>query len=214
VNPTVIDSSQANTSTTAVQPPVTGLRALRYMPRAGWIVAGGICVTGAVLVGVIESGVAETTPIRGLFAALIAVLAARAVFRRIRGGDAGAWARGKVFSQIQQYGGGTYGTIAASVWFYLEAQEMWRSWTTASGVGEFIRGVTWDAFIGFSGSSIQHAIAAGTWPLYVIRHYGVLPAVAACWAAWAIDGVVKRVLASRRPVADAATNPDLPAASV
>lgn len=165
--------------------PPSGLRALAGMDRRGWMALGGIAAGGAAVGAAMGAGVHRSPLVPAVIAAVLAVSAVRGAWGWMRGRSRRARLREGVLSRVDAYGGGVYGTGAGITLLILSASSMADEWAAAANLPAFLRGLTLEWWIGFSGESIRNAVQAGLWPLHWYGEHGL--AVAA--AAWAGDAL-------------------------
>jgi hypothetical protein len=186
-----------------------GLRALGQMDRRGWMALGVIGCVGAATGAAMGAGVHRTATFGAVGAALIAVSAARAAWGWLRGGSRRARLADGALAKIEAHGGGFYGTGAAITLLVLSARSMAGEWAAADGVWDFLRGMSLEFWIGFSGESIRNAVQAGLWPLHWYTNHGFTGVLGVAAAAWAGDAMAD---ALRRRGTRAAENAEAPAA--
>lgn len=168
--------------------PDNGWTVLRHDRRA-WMVLGGIAAAGA-LVGAALAGDVHGSPYVALvLMAAMVVSVARAGWGWLRRGSRRARLRESVLSHVEEYGGGLYGTGAGITLLVLSARSLQAEWAQAAGLGDFLRGMTLEWWMGFSGESIRNAVQAGIWPVHWYAGHGLTALVAVGAAAWAGDAL-------------------------
>jgi hypothetical protein len=165
-----------------------GWRALAHDRRA-WMALGIIAAGGAVVGGALGAGVHRTPLFVAVLMAAMVVAVARGGWGWLRGRSRRARLRESVLSRVEEYGGGVYGTGAGITLLILSAATLREEWARANGVLDFLRGMTLEFWIGFSGDSIRNAIQAGLWPLHWYSNHGLAAALAVGAAAWAGDAL-------------------------
>jgi hypothetical protein len=174
--------------------PRSGIGALAQMDRRGWMALG--------------AGVHRSPLVPAVLMAAMVVAGARGTWGWLRGRSRRARLREGVLSRVEQYGGGVYGTGAGITLLVLSAASLQREWAQASGVMDFLRGMTLEFWIGFSGDSIRNAVQAGLWPIHWYSNHGLAAAVAVGAVAWAGDALAD-AWRRREPLpADAAVTED------
>jgi hypothetical protein len=118
----------------------------------------------------------------------------------MRGGSRRARLRESALTRVEQYGGGVYGTGAGMTLLVLSAISLREDIAEASGVMDFLRGMTMEWWIGFSGDSIRNAVQAGIWPIHWYADHGLATALGVAAAAWLGDALADR-WRQREPVA-------------
>jgi hypothetical protein len=169
--------------------PRSGIGALAQMDRRGWMALGVIAAGAAVVGGALGAGVHRSPLVPAVLMAAMVVAGARGTWGWLRGRSRRARLREGVLSRVEQYGGGVYGTGAGITLLVLSAASLQREWAQASGVMDFLRGMTLEFWMGFSGDSIRNAVQAGMWPLHWYTHHGLMAALAVGAAAWAGDAL-------------------------
>ena len=181
-------SAPAPAAPVAVTPPA-GWRALARMDRRGWtalaVIACGAAAAGAML----GAGVHRTALFAGVLGAMVAVSTARGAWGWLRGGSRRRRLGDGVLAKVEVYGGGFYGTGAAITLLILSAGSLREEWAVADGVWDFLRGMSLEFWIGFSGESIRNAVQAGLWPLHWYSNHGLAAALGVAAAAWAGDAI-------------------------
>lgn len=190
--------------------PRSGWSAQVGLDRRGWMVLGGIAAFGAVM-GVAMARDLHRSPLIPLvLAAAMVVCLARAGWGWLRGTSRRARLREGVLSRVEEYGGGVYGTGAGITLLVLSAASLREEWARAGGWMDFLRGMTWEFWMGFSGDSIGNAVQAGIWPIHWFANHGSLAVLAVGAAAWAGDALAD-AWRRREPVAmDEATDGEVP----
>lgn len=167
--------------------------------RRAWMALGLIAGTGALLGALLGAGVPTTPLFFAVLAAAMGVSIARMGWDWLRGRSRRARLRESVLSRVEEYGGGVYGTGAGITLLVLSAATLQQEWAQASGPGDFLRGMTLDFWMGFSGDSIRNAVQAGIWPLHWYANHGLVAALAVGAAAWAGDALAD-ALRRREPL--------------
>lgn len=169
--------------------PASGWRSLARMDGRGWTIVAVIATGGAAVGAMLGTGAHRTALFAGVVGAMIAVSAARAAWGWLRGGSRRRRLGEGVLAKVEEYGGGFYGTGAAITLLILSANSMADEWAAADGAWDFLRGMSLEFWIGFSGESIRNAIQAGMWPLHWYSAYGLAAALGVAAAAWVGDAV-------------------------
>lgn len=161
--------------------------ALAHIDQRGWmavgILAGGAAAIGSML-GMHQTGFFPT-----VLVAAMAVVVVRAGWGWLRGSSRRARLREGLLARVEEYGGGVYGTGAGITLLILSAGSLREEWSRASGIADFLRGMTMEFWVGFSGESIRNAVQAGMWPIHWYTRHGLLALVAIGAAAWAGDAL-------------------------
>jgi hypothetical protein len=154
--------------------------------RRARMALGGMALFAVAVGGAMGAGLHRSPLVPAVFMAAMAVSVARAGWGWLRGR---ARLRESVLSHVEEYGGGVYGTGAGITLLVLSARTLPAEWAQAGGPMDFLRGMTLEFWIGFSGDSIRNAIQAGIWPLHWYAEHGLAAAVAVGVAAWAGDAL-------------------------
>lgn len=162
---------------------------LAHVGRRGWLAVGAIAAVGALAGAAMGAGVHESPLIPLVLLAAMAVVTARAGWSWVAGPSRRARVRDSLLGHVEEYGGGVYGTGGAITLLVLSASSVQAEWAAASGMMDFMRGMTLEFWIGFSADSIGNAIQAGMWPLHWYANHGLAAALAVGAAAWAGDAV-------------------------
>jgi hypothetical protein len=171
-----------------------------YLDRRGWMAMGGIAAAAVGIGFAMGKDLHESPLIPVVLVAAMVVSVARAGWRWLRGPSRRARMRESVLSRVEAYGGGVYGTGAGITLLILSAASMQKEWAQAGGWMNFLRGMTWEFWMGFSGDSIGNAVQAGMWPLHWYAQHGLVAAMAVGAAAWAGDALAD-AWRRREPVA-------------
>lgn len=169
--------------------PRPGWEALAQMGPRGWTAVGVIAAGGAVVGAMLGADVPFGMLLPAVLAAAMAVSIARAGWGWLRGRSRRARLREGVLSRVEEYGGGVYGTGAGITLLVLSAASLREEWARASGLADFLRGMTLEFWVGFSGESIRNAVQAGIWPVHWFSTHGVAALLAVGAAAWAGDAL-------------------------
>jgi hypothetical protein len=186
--------------------PRSGWGNLAAMDRRGWMAVGGIAAGAAVIGGALGAGLHRTALFSTLLMSAMVVSVARMGWGWVRGRSRRARLREGVLSRVEEYGGGVYGTGAAITLLVLSAASLREEWARASGLADFLRGMTLEFWIGFSGESIRNAVWAGLWPLHWHAAHGMGAVLAVAAAAWAGDALAD-AWRRREPAAEPAETP-------
>lgn len=172
--------------------PAEAFGGLASLDRRAWYAVGGIGMAGAALTTTLARGWHQAPALGQMLAIMALVVAVRAVWRVLRGGVR-RHARNRAHQMIVDFGGGSYGTVAMSVFLYLEALALTQDWSRATGVWDFVqnRSVQW--LMGFSVDSILNVVWAGMWPVYLLREHGMMVAGIAWGILWCIEEARKRL---------------------
>jgi hypothetical protein len=165
-----------------------GWRLLAHDRRA-WMALGIIAAGGAVAGGALGAGVHRTPLFAAVLMAAMVVAVARGGWGWLHGRSRRARLRESVLSRVEEYGGGVYGTGAGITLLILSAATLQEEWARANGLMDFLRGMTLEFWIGFSGDSIRNAVQAGLWPIHWYSNHGLAAAVAVGAVAWAGDAL-------------------------
>lgn len=158
-----------------------------YLDRRGWMAVGGIAAAAAGIGFAMGKDLHRSPLVPVVLMAAMAVSLARAGWSWLRGSSRRARLREGVLSRVEEYGGGVYGTGAGITLLILSVVTLKEEWARANGLMDFLRGMTPEFWIGFSGDSIRNAVQAGLWPLHWYTHHGLAAALAVGAAAWAGD---------------------------
>jgi hypothetical protein len=167
----------------------SGLRAMAYLDRRQWMVLGGIAAVGAAISVALARDLHRSPAIPVVIMAAMAASGARVAWTWLRGSRRRARLREGVLSHVEEYGGGVYGTGAALTLLVLSAASLQEDWSAAGGVADFVRGMSWEWFVGFSGESIRNAVLAAFWPIHWFTTHGLMAVAAVALAAWAGDAL-------------------------
>jgi hypothetical protein len=162
---------------------------LAHLDRRAWIAIGGIAAFGGVAGGVMGMDLPWAATVPTLLMAAAVVSVARMGWGWLRGRSRRARLRESALSRVEAYGGGVYGTGAAMTLLVLSAASFQQEWARSSGVMDFLRGLTFQWWMGFSAESVLNAVWAGLWPFYWWTHRGMIAALAVGAAAWAADAL-------------------------
>jgi hypothetical protein len=160
-----------------------------YLDRRGWMALGGIAAAGALVSAALARDLHRSPLVPMVLLGTMAVCLVRAGWGWLRGPSRRARLREGVLSRVEEYGGGVYGTGAGITLLVLSAATLQEEWARAGGWMDFLRGMTWDFWMGFSGESIGNAVQAGLWPLHWYSNHGLMAALAVGAAAWAGDAL-------------------------
>ncbi|HYW11617.1 MAG TPA: hypothetical protein VE871_06650 [Longimicrobium sp.] len=160
-----------------------------YLDRRGWMVLGGIAAAAAGIGFAMGNGLHRSPLIPVVLTAAMAVCLVRAGWGWLRGPSRRARLHEGALSRVEEYGGGVYGTGAGITLLVLSAASLHEEWARAGGWMDFLRGMTWEFWMGFSGESISNAVQAGLWPIHWYSEHGLMAASAVGAAAWAGDAL-------------------------
>jgi hypothetical protein len=183
-----MDNAPSAPASRPVIDPDSGWAVLRHDRRA-WMAIGGIAAAGAVIGVALARDVHRSPYVPMVLMAAMVVSVARAGWGWLRGRSRRARLRESVLSRVEEYGGGVYGTGAAITLLILSARSLQAEWAQAAGPGDFLRGMTLEWWMGFSGESIRNAVQAGIWPVHWYSGHGLMAAAAVGAAAWAGDAL-------------------------
>lgn len=189
---------------TAEAPIPPGLPALAHMDRRGWMALAGIAVAGAAIGAGMGAELHETVMFGWVVGAMIVVSAGRAAWGWLRGGGRRARLAEGALAKIEAHGGGFYGTGAAITLLILSAASLREEWAAAGGAWNFVRRMTPEFWIGFSGDSIGNAVQAGMWPIHWFANHGLAAALVVAAAAWVGDAMADAWRRSRAGGTEAA----------
>ncbi|HST57485.1 MAG TPA: hypothetical protein VLK84_02280 [Longimicrobium sp.] len=163
--------------------------AFLYLDRRGWMAMAGICAAAVGIGFAMGKDLHRSPLIPVVLAAAMTVSLARAGWGWLRGPARRARLREGALSHVDAYGGGVYGTGAGITLLVLSAASLREEWARAGGWTDFLRGMTWDFWMGFSGESIANAVQAGIWPIDWYTKHGLVAALLVGAAAWAGDAL-------------------------
>lgn len=156
-----------------------------YLDGRGWMVMTGMTAAAAGIGVALANDLHQSRLIPMVLMAAMAVSLVRAGWGWLRGPSRRARLREGALSHVEAYGGGIYGTGAGITLLVLSAATLREEWAQAVGWMDFLRGMTWEFWIGFSGDSILNAVQAGIWPIHWYTKHGLVAALAVGAAAWA-----------------------------
>ncbi len=156
-----------------------------HLDRRGWMVMAGMAAAAMGIGFAMGKDLHRSPLIPAVLAAAMVVSLVRAGWGWLRGPSRRARLREGALSHVEAYGGGVYGTGAGITLLVLSAASLQKEWARAGGWMDFLRGMTWDFWIGFSGESISNAVQAGIWPIHWYAEHGLVGALAVGAAAWA-----------------------------
>lgn len=165
-----------------------GWRVLAHDRRA-WMALGIIAGAAALIGAALGAGLHRSPLVPAVLFAAMTVSFARGAWGWMRGRSRRARLREGLLAHVEEYGGGVYGTGAAITLLVLSAASLQEEWARAGGWMDFLRGMTLDWWIGFSGESIRNAVQAGMWPIHWYSKHGLVAALAVGAAAWAGDAL-------------------------
>lgn len=170
-------------------PDRSGWAQLREHNGRGWKVLAAMAGFAAVLGAAMGAGVHRSPLVPTVAMAVMTVCLARGAWGWMRGRSRRARIREGLLTHVEQYGGGIYGTGAAMTLLVLSASSFREEWAQSAGMMDFLRGLTLEWWIGFSGESILNAVQAGLWPFHWYTYHGLTAALAVGAAAWAGDAL-------------------------
>ena len=104
---------------------------------------------------------------------------------------------------MEEYGGGVYGTGAGITLLVLSVASLKEEWARADGLLDFLRGMTLEFWMGFSGEASATPSRRGCGPSTGTRNHGLAAALAVGAAAWAGDALAD-AWRRREPLEDGA----------
>lgn len=184
---------------------VSGLFSFRpfaRMDRRGWMAVGMITAAGTMLTGAMGLGHVPVFSIA--IAGVMGLTLVRGGWRMAREGSIREHAERTLLARLDSAGGGVYGMGAAMTLLVLTALSLANDIRSADGVGEFVRKMSFEWIVGFSGDSIRNAISSALWPLHWYQHQGAMAVIGVAVAACAGNALVSSWRRRREEEAEAA----------